>query len=78
MTTMVEKVARAIADNINAALPAGVEIDAHYAARAAIEAMMEPTSWMMNEAVQIAEDQGGNVSGYEYWQRMIQAALKEG
>lgn len=46
-------------------------------AKAAIEALREPSSWMLNEAVQISEDQASNVSGYEYWQRMIDAALKE-
>lgn len=46
-------------------------------ARAVIEAMREPSSWMLNEAVQIYEDQKGNVAGFEYWQRMIDAALKE-
>lgn len=46
--TMIEKVAQAIADNIVAALPAGVEIDTRYAAIAAIEAMMEPTDNMLS------------------------------
>lgn len=46
-------------------------------ALAAIEAMREPTTWMLNEAVQISQDQGGNVAGYEYWQRMIDAALDQ-
>ena len=76
MTNMVEKVAKAILVRV----PSGygmTEAEADEYARAAIEAMMEPTSWMFNEAVQIAEDQDGNVSGYEYWQRMIDAALKE-
>ncbi|WP_104662837.1 hypothetical protein [Ensifer adhaerens] len=43
MTTMVEKVAQAIADNINAGLPDGVEIDTRYAALAAIEAIDNET-----------------------------------
>lgn len=77
MTTMVEKVATALYPSAYSR-GAAFEEHAKAKARAAIEAMMEPTSWMLNEAVQIAEDQGGNVSGYEYWQRMIQAALKEG
>lgn len=46
-------------------------------AKAAIEAMREPSSWMLNEAVQIYEDQAGSVSGFEYWQRMIDAALED-
>jgi uncharacterized protein YuzE len=43
----------------------------------AIKAMREPSSWVMNEAVQIYVDQKGNVAGFEYWQRMIDAALAE-
>lgn len=78
MTTMVEKVAKAIHESLGYETPWETCTQCQDAARAAIEAMMEPTSWMLNEAVQVADDQGGNVSGYEYWQRMIQAALKEG
>lgn len=44
---MIEKVAQAIADNIVAGLPEGVEIDTRYAAIAAIEAMSEPTPDMV-------------------------------
>ena len=83
MSTMVEKVAQAIADNINAALPDGVEIDAHYAARAAIEAMKEPTEAMLN-AVADEEDKRGIPNSVidaliaeEAWPLMIDAALKE-
>ncbi len=80
---MVEKVARAIV------VSSGLDPDMTYGhegpewklyahnARAAIEAMRDPTSWMLNEAVQIYEDQRGNVAGFEYWERMINAALEE-
>lgn len=46
-------------------------------AKAAIEAMRKPSTWMLNEAVQISVEQRGNVAGFEYWQRMIDAALDE-
>ena len=38
---MIEKVARAIEENVAAALPAGVTVDYRYAALAAIEAMRD-------------------------------------
>lgn len=47
----VEEVARAISDNIAAGLPEGISLDYEYAARAAIEAMRDPT-----EAMRIAGD----------------------
>lgn len=43
----IEEVAIAIKDNIQAVLPDGVVIDYRYAARAAIEAMREPTLEML-------------------------------
>lgn len=45
--TMVDKVAQAIADNINAGLPDGVEIDARYAALAAIHELCFMGDWPM-------------------------------
>jgi hypothetical protein len=48
MSEMIEQVARAIEDNIKATLPDGVAIDYQYAARAAIEAMREPTEGMVS------------------------------
>lgn len=41
--SMIDRVEQAIKDNIEAALPDGVNVDYRYAARAAIEAMREPT-----------------------------------
>ena len=90
--SMVEKVARAIADNITAALPDGVEIDAHYAARAAIEAMMDPTDAMImsqgkskpeNAATEAQRERAEALNNSVrklaviQWQEMIRAALKE-
>ena len=83
--SMVERVARAmsVADGFH---PEAVSNDEdgepawkiyEGMARSAIEAMREPTSWMLNEAVQLSEDQAGNVAGHEYWHRMVDAALKE-
>lgn len=90
MSEMVERVARAMCEKHyserfgpsaeNNHVKMNVDGNWHLftgAARAAIEAMVEPTTWMLNEAVEIAVEQDGNVSGNEYWQRMIQAALKE-
>lgn len=73
MTTMVEKVAQAIADNITAGLPDGVEIDARYAALAAIEAMMEPTETMLMAGV----DVGVVNETQDIYSAMIRAALEE-
>lgn len=47
---MIEKVARAIEENIAAVLPAGVTVDFRYAALAALEAMREPTPEMLEAA----------------------------
>lgn len=47
---MIDRVARAIEDNIAAALPDGIQVDWEYAARAAIEAMREPTEAMESAA----------------------------
>lgn len=86
--TMIEKVAQAIADNITAGLPEGVEIDTRYAALAAIEAMSDPTDAMKLaggfkcEAIMFEDDPDGtgvifNDMGHVY-RVMIDAALKEG
>lgn len=48
---MIEKVARAIEENVAAALPAGVTVDYRYAALASIEAMREPTPEMLEAAI---------------------------
>lgn len=79
MESMVEKVAQAIEDNVSAGLPAGVTVDWRYAAVAAIEAMREPMSEMVEigtkarwqSAVRDAD------SVREIWTHMIGAALKE-
>jgi hypothetical protein len=66
MSTMIERVSRAIAEADSAA--------ATYdeLARAAIEAMTEPTEAMINARFRVL-GQGGQAE----WQAMIRAALKE-
>lgn len=84
MSEMVERVAKAICwkNGMNPDLTLGGDgvnflwHEYEGQARAAIEAMREPTSWMLNEAVEIGLEQKGNVAGFEYWQRMIDAALE--
>lgn len=77
MTTMVERVARALHEkmceqDVNGYLAA--QLEAADLARAAIEALMEPTEDML--------DAGDAADGYDVyvgvWTAMIQAALKEG
>lgn len=77
MTDMVERVAQAIRDNIQAALPDGVSVDYRYAARAAIEAMREPTGLMefMMDSWFNFMPHGGE--GKRRYQGLIDAALKE-
>lgn len=77
---MVERVADAIRDNIGAALPDGVTIDYDYAARAAIEAMREPTDAMQAAAL----DRSGmecwdhiDSRLMDAWQAAIDAALQK-
>ncbi len=85
MTTMIEKVALAIAEDVNAPLPMGIE-DTRYAAIAAIKVLREPTKEMLdagNEAVDYREyGENFEVLGDEtliiHWRAMIDAALKEG
>lgn len=68
--SMIERVERAIKDNIQAALPEGVTVDYRYAAIAAIEGMREPTS-----AMYLAKAHAHLNDGDEY-SEMIDAALK--
>lgn len=82
MSEMVERVARAIADNIQAALPAGVVLDYGYASRAAIAAMREPTKAMEKAGEElddwgVSSDPGpGHASALAHWHVMIDEALK--
>ncbi|ASQ11852.1 hypothetical protein CDO22_17820 [Sinorhizobium meliloti] len=92
MSTMVERVARALCvnegENPDSPTPHNPHVDfvwQYYRgpARAAIEAMMEPTDAML-DAVADEEDRRGIPSGVigaliaeEAWPLMIQAALKE-
>lgn len=81
MTTMAQKVALVIIETANTPFPMS-EYDALYLARAVIEAMMEPTSKMLDAAAD-EEDRRGyfsheNLIAEEVWPIMIQAALKEG
>lgn len=79
--TMVEKVAAAIR-NVNETTSGLTYSDlTREMARAAIEAMMEPTSKMLDAAAD-EEDRRGyfsheNLIAEEVWPIMIQAALKE-
>lgn len=75
--TMIQKVAQAIADNINAGLPDGVEIDARYAAFAAIEAM-RPTDIMDEAGALYLCEKRMNATASGCFEAMIQAALNEG
>ena len=74
--TMVEKVAQAIADNINAALKDGSEIDARYAAFAAIEAM-KPSDDMDEAGAVYLREKRMNATASGCFEAMIAAALKE-
>lgn len=90
MSTMVERVARAIYEKRNGAgcRPWSIQTKVHKAAylddaSAAIEAMMEPTEAML-DAVADEEDKRGIPNSVidaliaeEAWPLMIQAALKE-
>lgn len=76
MSEMVERVARAIADNIQAALPDGVVVDYHYAARAAIEAMRRPTEAMVDAGYDFTADPCWREDFIKGWQAMIDEALK--
>lgn len=72
---MVERVAQAVRENIEAALPDGIAVDWGYAARAAIEAMKHPNT-AMRHAFWDAEDPTD--TGFRNaWDAAIDAALKE-
>lgn len=81
---MIERVARAIAkerhghtEDTFPGLPRAIRADLHLEARAAIEAMMEPTERMEDagwEQLPNSPDDWSPVSAYT---RMIQAALEE-
>lgn len=90
MSEMVDKIAMAIRDNIQASLPDGVSVDYQYAARAAIEAMRDPTEAMLNgvrpQEYTIEHYHGtGHHRTFptlgsgplQVWQDMIDAALSE-
>lgn len=72
MEGMIERVARAIEDNIAAGLPDGVKVDYHYAAVVAIEAMREPTKDMIYA---VAANWGRRT--WREYEQVIDAALKE-
>lgn len=72
---MIDKIMRSMRDT--GLLDGMSDEDCDTIATAALEGTMEPTSWMLNEAVQIYEDQNGNVSGSEYWHAMVNAAINE-
>jgi hypothetical protein len=72
MTDKVQHVAQAIRDNIQAALPDGISLDYDYAARAAIEAMREPTKAMVAASNLHPAEQEIAIFA---WQAMIDAAL---
>lgn len=79
--SMIAKVAKAIEDNIAAALPDGFQMDYHYAAVAAIQAMREPTERMVSEMESAASFGIGRPVDDEaiprVWTWAIDAALKE-
>jgi hypothetical protein len=86
MNEMVERVARAIAAKSAAVRPGDrLEIDEcwqDYAleARAAIEAMREPSEWMVSMGdIAMADGRGGYNDGTSrpVWQDMIDAALRD-
>lgn len=100
MTTMIEKIARAIADNIEAQGATLAEISGDdvtmvdgdlsfkLIARAAVEAMREPTEAMLAETHELVIGFGGDDGTYnihcedwqakDVWMTMIDVALKEG
>jgi hypothetical protein len=78
---MVERVKAALRDNIQAALPDGVTVDYDYAARAAIEAMREPTPEMSTagkHAVKGCESTFERDIAESAYRAMIDAALSTG
>jgi hypothetical protein len=86
MSTMVERVARAMHEAVSPATPWEPKDDGYYqaqytSARAAIGAMMEPTSKMLDAAAD-EEDRRGyfsheNLIAEEVWPIMVKAALEE-
>lgn len=88
--TKIEQIARALEDNIKAALPDGAVVDYRYAARAALEAMREPTE-AMKKAIRQQEITIEHYHGsghhrsfptlgsgpLQAWDDMISAALNE-
>ena len=88
MTGMVERVARAIYDIANGAYFSGAMPEWDSAtkenvaegilvARAAIEAMLEPTIWMDEAPMRGRIDAGGSFTAAEVWKVMIHAALND-
>jgi hypothetical protein len=75
---MINKVAEAIRDNIAASLPDGVSVEYRYAAIAAIDAMREPTSAMMNAGDGCCGEYGcGDYRMKQIFSAMIDAALND-
>jgi hypothetical protein len=72
----VEEVARAIEDNIKAALPDAAVVDYRYAARAALEAMREP-SFAMRMAGLKRDTGSPLVTEGDIFRAMIDAAISE-
>jgi hypothetical protein len=73
MSEKIDEVARAIADNIQSALPDGTTVDYEYAARAAIAAMREPTEAMVKAGNKMTDWASG---AGDAWEVMVDELLK--
>lgn len=71
--TMIERVAVAIGEKIQAALAGGPPVALNEVARAAIEAMREPTEFMVDQASCF----DGRSTATAVWHSMIDDALAE-
>lgn len=75
MSEMIDRIAKAIADNIQAGLPDGVTVDYHYAACAVAAAMRKPTEEMI-EAAYKRDYYDDGLPPRATWEAMIGEALK--
>lgn len=76
--TMIEKVARAMYTDYEGGIKLGMKKIMHDTAKAAIEAMREPTEGMKNNYYEMKANKGeSKIFSVTGWSMMIKAALKE-